>query len=269
LGIELPDEIDGLIPNPTWKRLNQGENWSTGDTYIASVGQGFVISTPLQILNAAATIANDGVMMRPTIVREIVDGEGNVVPIVFDADGNYLPDLSVDAEGNVVGSVPEGIDPVVISPFVPEVKRDLTQDALIQHYENPEGIGACKTTDELTAVEPWVFQTIQEGMRRAVTHGTLSVDGAYFYSLDVPAAGKTGTAEYCDAVALQNNRCIFGNWPTHAWTVAYAPYEDPEIAVVAFLYNGGEGASVAGPVVAKILNAYFELKEIDARLGNP
>ena len=65
LGIELPDETDGLVPDPTWKRQTQGENWSTGDTYIASVGQGFVISTPLQVLMSAATIANDGVLDAP------------------------------------------------------------------------------------------------------------------------------------------------------------------------------------------------------------
>ena len=62
-GIELPDETDGLIPDPTWKRINQGENWSTGDTYIAGVGQGFMIASPLQVLLSAATVANDGKLM--------------------------------------------------------------------------------------------------------------------------------------------------------------------------------------------------------------
>ncbi len=55
-----------------------------------------------------------------------------------------------------------------------------------------------------------------------------------------------------------------GNWPTHSWFVGYAPYEDPEIAVVAFVYNGGEGASVAGPIARKVFEAYFQLKSIDA-----
>ena len=45
--------------------------------------------------------------------------------------------------------------------------------------------------------------------------------------------------------------------------MGYGPYEDPEIAVVAFVYNGGEGASVAAPIVRKIMEAYFELKAID------
>jgi penicillin-binding protein 2 len=48
-GIELPGEQDGLVPNPTWKRINLGENWATRDTYTAVVGQGFLLATPLQV----------------------------------------------------------------------------------------------------------------------------------------------------------------------------------------------------------------------------
>jgi len=84
---------------------------------------------------------------------------------------------------------------------------------------------------------------------------------------EIQIAGKTGTAEYCDNVAQSRNLCVPGNWPTHAWFVAYGPYEDPEIAVVAFVYNGGEGASVAAPIARKIMEAYFELKAIDS--GEP
>ena len=50
-------------------------------------------------------------------------------------------------------------------------------------------------------------------------------------------------------------------------TGAYAPFEDPEIIVMAFAYNGGEGASVAAPIVARVLQAYFELKAIDIAQG--
>ena len=56
----------------------------------------------------------------------------------------------------------------------------------------------------------------------------------------------------------------YGNWPTHSWYAAFAPFENPEIVVVAFVYNGGEGAVTAGPVVRQILEAYFELKAVDA-----
>jgi penicillin-binding protein 2 len=235
-GIELPDEADGLIPDPRWKRINQGENWAIGDTYIVSVGQGFMIATPLQILMSASTIANSGKLMRPTIVRQITDAGDNV-----------------------------------IQSFEPDMKWDITQDPVIDIYADPTSTGGCeaKLTGEKKSVESWVISKVQEGMRLAVTNGTLAVDSTGFSNLDIPAAGKTGTAEYCDEHAAANNLCEPGRWPSHAWTVAYAPYENPEVAVIAFAYNGGEGAPVAGPMVRKVLEAYFEIKSIDSALVNP
>jgi penicillin-binding protein 2 len=102
-------------------------------------------------------------------------------------------------------------------------------------------------------------------MRLAVTDPEGTLHQAFMVNLSLPiaVAGKTGTAEYCDDVALKANRCQFGEWPVHGWTLAYAPYEDPEIAIMAFEYNGGEGAIVAAPVVARVMKAYFELKSID------
>ncbi|OGO18960.1 MAG: hypothetical protein A2Z14_04905, partial [Chloroflexi bacterium RBG_16_48_8] len=63
LGIDLPAEADGLIPSRDWKRRTQGENWSTGDTYNATTGQGYVLATPLQVLSSLSTIANGGKVM--------------------------------------------------------------------------------------------------------------------------------------------------------------------------------------------------------------
>ena len=222
--IELPDTADGLIPDPTWKRIVQGESWSTGDTYIMSVGQGYALATPLQVLLSASTIANDGKLMAPTILREIVDGEGNI-----------------------------------IRAFEPKMRWDLTKDAIIQEYED-NTIRGCQETGRTTTVQPWVFEKVQEGMRLAILEGTLARE---FQNVTIAVAGKTGTAEYCDEFANAKNLCEPGNWPSHAWTVAYAPYDEPEIAVLAFVYNGGEGASVAGPIVRRVLQAYFEIKAVD------
>lgn len=229
-GIELPGEEDGLIPDPSWKRITKGENWSTGDTYLASVGQGYILSTPLQVLLSASTIANDGKLMQPTILREVFDGEGNVV-----------------------------------QSFTPQVKWNVTQDPVVEVFEPQASVSnSCRPTGEFKTIDSYVVQKVQEGMREAVLSGTLQDE---FSAVQIAAAGKTGTAEYCDDIAQSKNLCQPGNWPTHGWTVAYAPFENPEIAVVAFVYNGGEGAKIAGPIVRQVIQYYFELKAIDTALG--
>jgi penicillin-binding protein 2 len=220
-GIELPGESKGLIPNPTWKRQVQTENWSTGDTYISTIGQGYVLSTVMQVLQAYATVANDGKMMQPTLIHKITDAEGNVV-----------------------------------KEFSPIQKRDITKDKLIQVFDENN-----IPTGEMKSVEPWIIDYLKEGLRMVVTGGTAVKE---FTGMEIPSAGKTGTAEYCDNIARAKNLCNPGNWPAHAWYVGYAPYDNPEILVVAFVYNGKEGSTVAAPIVRKVLEAYFELKNIDS-----
>ena len=220
-GIELPGEATGLMPNPTWKRQVQTENWSTGDTYIATMGQGYVLSTVMQVLQAYATVANDGKMMKPTLIHRITDADGSI-----------------------------------IKDFSPIQKRDITKDKVIQVFDENN-----IPTGEMKSVEPWVIDTLKEGLRMVVTSGTAVNE---FAGMVVPSAGKTGTAEYCDNIASEQNLCSPGNWPAHAWYVGYAPYDDPEIIVAAFVYNGREGSTVAGPIVRKVLEAYFELKNIDS-----
>ncbi len=121
-----------------------------------------------------------------------------------------------------------------------------------------------KLTGNTKNVEPWVVDLIKEGMRMVITEGTAKAE---FEGFNFNAAGKTGTAEYCDNVAQSLNLCQPGNWPAHAWFVGYAPYDNPEIVVVAFVYNGREGSTVSAPIVRKVLEAYFELKQIDATSG--
>ena len=78
-GIELSGEAVGLLPSDRWKRQNYGENWFKGDTYNAAIGQGYVLATPLQVLNATAAVANWGTLYRPQLVYRITDAEDNVV----------------------------------------------------------------------------------------------------------------------------------------------------------------------------------------------
>jgi len=186
-GIALPGESTGLVPDDRWKRVNYGESWVTGDTYNAVIGQGFVLVTPLQLLNATVAVANGGTLYRPQLVRQILDVDGNVV-----------------------------------QGFVPEIMRQVPVSA-----------------NNLAIV--------REGMRAAVTRGT-----AHRINLaEVAVAGKTGTAEY------EGPRDAEGNLPTHAWFTAFAPYEEPEIALLVFVSGGHEGAKVAVPIAAQVLRFYY------------
>ncbi|MBC8249079.1 MAG: peptidoglycan glycosyltransferase, partial [Anaerolineales bacterium] len=71
----------------------------------------------------------------------------------------------------------------------------------------------------------------------------------------IAVAGKTGTAEY------PGPRDEEGHLPTHAWFTAFAPAEEPEIALLVFVAGGGEGAATAVPIATEILRYYFGLPE--------
>lgn len=193
-GVELEQEAEGLVPTARWKRLTVGENWSTGDTYNLSIGQGYLLVTPLQMLNVMAAAANGGTLYRPRIVHHITDAQGNIV-----------------------------------QPFTPEISRTLP-------------------------ISPENWSLIHQGLEGAVAYGTATraqVAG-------VRVAGKTGTAQFCDDIARQMGICREGfAQPTHAWFMAYAPVENPQIALIVFIYNGGEGSVAAVPVAQEILDWYF------------
>jgi len=255
-GIELRGEQAGLIPDPDWKRINTGENWSTGDTYIASVGQGYVLATPLQILMSGATVANHGRLMQPTIIREITNGDGIPVEAWFNPDPKVFNFTNFQTPGSYQ-----------VSPFTPNLKWDVTVTPMIKSYSCD--LGYCSLGDELKIIRPESIEAVRAGTRLAVTAPLFGTLHKVFGDFPIAVGGKTGTAEYCDDVARAADQCDFGRWPTHAWTLAYAPYDDPEIIVIAFAYHGGEGASVAAPIVSRVIKAYFELKAIDIAQGGP
>jgi penicillin-binding protein 2 len=239
LGIDLPGEGKGLIPSIDYKRIFLGESWSTGDTYNSVVGQGFVAATPLQVLTSISTLANGGKVLWPHVVSDILDGEGNIIQhfepcVLWDiADGRITP---LDQIGANCETLPEETRLLI------QTSREVTPDV---------------------NVDPTYIELTRQGMQLVVT----DPDGTahdYAELEEISSGGKTGTGEFCDENAFNKGLCEPGNWPTHSWYTAFAPFENPEIIVVAFVYNGGEGAVSAGPVVQQVLEAYFELKAIDA-----
>ena len=77
--IELHGEKEGLVPTKRWKRERFKEPWQGGETISLSIGQGFVLVTPLQLIRAYAAIANGGILYKPRLIKRIVTAEGDVV----------------------------------------------------------------------------------------------------------------------------------------------------------------------------------------------
>ncbi|ERN42197.1 penicillin-binding protein 2 [Rubidibacter lacunae KORDI 51-2] len=176
-GVELAEESSGLIADDEWKRERFNDwGWTIGDTANMSIGQGFTLTTPLQVAVLFAIPANGGYLVR----------------------AHFLKD---------------------------ERPADAWRKSLDLNSAN--------------------VATVQRGLRQVVTAGT---GQALAVPHLPPTAGKSGTAEAPPG-------------ETHAWFGAYAPYDKPEIVVVAFAeHSGGGGGSVAAPMVREVLETYFDVK---------
>jgi len=306
LGVELPGELAGRMPERQWKRRTYGESWSTGDTYNAAFGQGYVTVTPLQLLASTVAVINGGTLYQPTLVQNLQDANGNIIrefepqtvrtivpqpgqePVVllqedmlmqgpnslvcrceetspfYDADecnpDDYtaLVDLDPNPDDDVTNIVRYRVNVPYNYTFNGGVCDQLEFESLQRETQNRSGL----TQYQPPFAQASTLELIQLGMRQAVLTGTAD-EASVPWSPPltyVNEAGKTGTAEYCDDIAFPLGLCVPGQWPAHAWYVGYAPYEAPEIAVIAFVYNGGEGSAVATPIVREVMDAYFQLK---------
>jgi penicillin-binding protein 2 len=101
------------------------------------------------------------------------------------------------------------------------------------------------------------MELIQKSLFDVVDHGTAVQAKIPNFNY----AGKTGTAEFCDPEAVKIGVCYTGIdfLPTHAWFVAYAPYENPQIALAVYIWNGGQGSGVAAPVAQRIIAKYLNV----------
>jgi len=198
LGFRLDGEKGGLIPDQQWKRQRFGAPWYDGETAIASIGQGFVLATPLQLASMTAAVANGGTLFRPHVVKRIEDAEGRLV-----------------------------------LETTPEVLRTA---------ELPEA----------------ALRAVRRGLEAVVNEpgGT-----AWASRLEEPRyAGKTGTSQ---VVKLRDDVDRERSEPyqhrDHALFVAYAPADDPQLAVAVVVEHGGHGGSVAAPIARAIFTTYFGL----------
>jgi penicillin-binding protein 2 len=132
----------------------------------------------------------------------------------------------------------------------------LFRPLLVDKVISPEGqvLQDIKPEALYTVVlKPETWEAIRKGLRAVVETGTAATAFAGF---PITVAGKTGTAET-------------GAGPTHAWFAGYAPVDNPEVAVVVFVENGGEGGGAAAPLARKILETYFRIPQTPSEKITP
>jgi penicillin-binding protein 2 len=137
---------------------------------------------------------------------------------------------------------------------------ELLTPRVVREFEDNHG-RVLETTDRIlrntVPVTPENLGTLRAAMRQSVTAGVAkkaSVAG-------VEVAGKTGTAEF-------GPRLPNGKYATHGWFVGFAPYNDPQIAVVVFVQRGS-GGDDASPAAAKILDYYFNGPRLAQQVDRP
>ncbi len=79
VGYPLPGEKSGVMPSQEWKHERYNKPWYAGETVIASIGQGFVLATPLQLAVMTAALANQGNVLKPNVISRVEDWDGNVL----------------------------------------------------------------------------------------------------------------------------------------------------------------------------------------------
>lgn len=106
--IPLPREIPGLIPTKEWKRKRSGTDWQLGDNLNCAIGQGYILTTPLQLAMSYATIANGGTLYRPRLIKEIFTNSGEVIQ---SSEAEVVSEAKVSKE--TLDAVKQGLNEVV------------------------------------------------------------------------------------------------------------------------------------------------------------
>lgn len=186
-GLGLVKERPGLMPNTEWKREKRKSPWYLGDTFISSIGQGAVTTTPIQMAQVMAAVANEGKIYQPTLIK-----------------GDYSPVATVE-------------------------------------------------------LKPDTVRRIRAALHDVVAGGT----GKNAMSSLVPVGGKTGTVQ----VVGKSSGLTGEKYMDHAWFVAFAPTDRPEIALAVFVEHGGGGGAVAAPIAKAAIDAYFGPRKRSADPG--
>ncbi len=196
-GIDILGESRGVLPSTEWKRNTykkpEQQRWYSGETISLGIGQGYNNFTMLQIAHAMGTVANNGLKMKPHLVREVVDVETKASTLVAK-------------------------EPVGQLPLLPEN-----------------------------------LEVIKKGMIGVNIEGTSATS---FVGAQYVSAGKTGTAQVFTVKQNEkyNASTIDERMRDHALFVAFAPADDPKVALAMVVENAGFGAQNAAPIARRVFD---------------
>ena len=192
-GIDLPGEKRGIMPTRAWKKDNRRQDWFNGDTINMSIGQGFMLTTPLQLAVMSARIASRGKTVIPKLLKSI-DGE-DIAP-------EFAPD-----------------------PIQYDDKYwDYIHQAMVDVVHS------------------------EKGTARGISQG-----------ISYKLAGKTGTAQVIsihEKDKYDSSKIDKSKWD-HALFVAFAPADNPQIALGLIVENGEHGSRTAAPIARKVIDTYL------------
>jgi penicillin-binding protein 2 len=198
-GIDIDGESEGVLPSQAWKKKHfkkpEQQKWYAGETISIGIGQGYNAYTPIQLAQATAIVANNGVLFRPHLVKFITDTK----------TGNHT---------------------------LVEARPTRTLNLKPEHIE--------------------VIKNAMVGVNKEGT-GARAFAGAAYIS-----AGKTGTAQvYSLKGADYKAGAVKKELRDHALFIAFAPADNPKIALAVLVENGGFGAQAAAPIARQVLDYYL------------
>ncbi len=224
------EEKAGVVPNTKWKLNQIGKNWYLGETLHAGIGQGYFLSTPLQLCLMTAQLANGGFKIKP---RMLVDDNNQA--------NNLQKYLDFKKEN------PNDQNTIDLQVFNFNLKP------LFRNQEN------------INFVKDAMFAATNEA--GGTSYASRHRDKKFMFAGKTGSSQiKRFTEAQREAEVKQSD--ITYKERDHAWFVAFAPVNDPKYAISVLVEHGGSGSSAAAPVAKKVIKKVIERHEMRNATNN-
>ena len=226
------NEKKGLIPDTKWKKNNLGKGWVIGETLITGIGQGYTQTTPLQLCQMVAQLANGGFKIYPKIIVEKNSKTVEDIRILMNENRKQL-----------------------------NLKDDSLQEAteLLGFLKKKEHEPLFKNSKNIQIVREAMFASTNEV--RGTSYSSRIENPKYQF------AGKTGTSQVKRITKVERELDLKTfeipyNERDHALYIAFGPYKNPRYALSIVIEHGGSGSSAAAPIAKKLFKLIIDRHEL-------